>query len=232
LRLSARLGGGRNLGLAVLGARAAGAAARPRLLFGPAFLRIRLSADGGRQDVERNAFASLAVILLVASITIVAVILTLGALGAFVAVARPAALWRLGGFAIIVAIRIGFGHFDAVVLIAIAFAVFVTAAALLVEADAAVAEDAVIMIGELQIIFGLDAVARELRIPCHALVFLEQLGGIAALPVVLAIAAATTGHSLWALPTAAPTTAALTIVDQVSVSLSHWHPFKRRKTFH
>jgi hypothetical protein len=171
LRLSARLGGGRNLGLAVLGARAAGAAARPRLLFGPAFLRIRLSADGRRQDVERNAFAGLAVILLVASITIVAVILTLGALGAFVAIAWPAALRRLGGFAIIVAIRIGFVHFDAFVLIAIA--VFVTAAALLVEADPAVAEDTVIVISELQIIFGLDAVARELRIARHALVFFE-----------------------------------------------------------
>ena len=44
------------------------------------------------------------------------------------------------------------------------------------------------MVRELQIIFGLDAVARELRIARHALVFLEQLGGIAALAIVLAVA--------------------------------------------
>ena len=44
------------------------------------------------------------------------------------------------------------------------------------------------MVRELEIIFGLDAVARELRIARHALVFLEQLGGIAALAVVLAVA--------------------------------------------
>ncbi len=44
------------------------------------------------------------------------------------------------------------------------------------------------MVGILEIIFGLDAVARELRVARHALVFLEQLGGIAALTVVLAVA--------------------------------------------
>ena len=48
------------------------------------------------------------------------------------------------------------------------------------------------MVRELQVIFGLDAVAGELRIARHALVLLEQLGGIAALPIVLAITAATT----------------------------------------
>ena len=71
------------------------------------------------------------------------------------------------------------------------------------------------MVRELKVIFGLDAVAGKLRIARHALVLLKQLGGIAALPIVLAISAATTtGHSLWALPTAATTTAALTIIDQ------------------
>jgi len=37
------------------------------------------------------------------------------------------------------------------------------------------------MVRELQIIFGLDAIPRELRVARHALVFLEQLRGIAAL---------------------------------------------------
>ena len=44
------------------------------------------------------------------------------------------------------------------------------------------------MVRKLQIIFGLDAVALHLRVARQALVFLEQLGGIAALPVVLAVA--------------------------------------------
>ena len=44
------------------------------------------------------------------------------------------------------------------------------------------------MVRELEIIFGLDAVARELRVARHALVFFEQLGGIAALAIVLAVA--------------------------------------------
>ena len=59
---------------------------------------------------------------------------------------------------------------------------------LILEARAAFAEHAEIMVRELQIIFGLDAVARELRVARHALVFFEQLGGIAALAIVLAVA--------------------------------------------
>ena len=44
------------------------------------------------------------------------------------------------------------------------------------------------MVRILEIIFGLDAVALHLRVAREALVFFEQLGGIAALPVVLAVA--------------------------------------------
>jgi hypothetical protein len=73
----------------------------------------------------------------------------------------------------------------------------------------------------LEVIFGLDAVARELRVARQRLVFFQELGGIAALAVVLAIAR-TAAHALGALSTAATTTAALTIVDQLVVSLSHW----------
>ena len=64
----------------------------------------------------------------------------------------------------------------------------IAGAALLLEAGAAFAEDAEIMVRKLQIIFGLDAVARELRVARQALVFFQQLGGIAALAIVLAIA--------------------------------------------
>ncbi len=70
------------------------------------------------------------------------------------------------------------------------------------------------MVGELEIIFGLDAVAGELRVARQRLVLFQQLGGIAALAIVLAIAVRTAGHTLGTLSTAAATAAALTIVDQ------------------
>ena len=77
------------------------------------------------------------------------------------------------------------------------------------------------MVGELEVIFGLDAVAGELHVARQRLVLFKQLGGIAALAIVLAIAIRTTGHTLGTLSTATATAAALTIVDQESCSLSH-----------
>ena len=74
------------------------------------------------------------------------------------------------------------------------------------------------MVRELQIIFGLDTIARELRVARHALVFLKQLGGIAALPIVLAVARLS-AEILPPLSTSAAPAAALTIVDQMSTSL-------------
>jgi hypothetical protein len=82
------------------------------------------------------------------------------------------------------------------------------------------------MVSVLKVIFGLDAVAGELGVARQRLVFFEQLGGIAALAIILAIAGST-AHSLGALSTAATTTAALTIVDQLAVSLSHWRRSNR-----
>jgi hypothetical protein len=73
------------------------------------------------------------------------------------------------------------------------------------------------MVRELEIIFGLDAVAGELGIARHALVFLEQLGGIAALPVVLAVSRLSAEVLAPLSPTAA-TAAALSIVDQMPTS--------------
>jgi hypothetical protein len=74
------------------------------------------------------------------------------------------------------------------------------------------------MVRELQVIFGLDTVAGELRVARHALVFLEQLGGIAALPVVLAVARLS-AEALASLSPTAATAAALTIIDQMPTSL-------------
>ena len=82
------------------------------------------------------------------------------------------------------------------------------------------------MVGELQIIFGLDAVAGELGVARHALVFLQELGGIAALAIVLAVARRPPRFSAAALSPAAATAAALTIVDQMPTSLrSEASPF-------
>jgi hypothetical protein len=74
------------------------------------------------------------------------------------------------------------------------------------------------MDGELKEIFGLDTVAGELGVACHAFVFFEELGGVAALAIILAIprlSAEVPSASLS--PTAAPA-AALTIVDQMPTS--------------
>jgi hypothetical protein len=90
-----------------------------------------------------------------------------------------------------------------------------TLRALFFEPGAALAQHAEIMIRELQIIFRLDTVARELGVTRHALIFLEQLSGIAALPVILPIAFRPAADVLRPLsPTAAPAIA-LTIVDQI-----------------
>ena len=75
------------------------------------------------------------------------------------------------------------------------------------------------MVRELQIIFGLDAVARELRVARHALVFLEQLGGIAALAIVLAVTRLSAEVPAASLSPAAAPAAALSIVDQMPTSL-------------
>ena len=101
---------------------------------------------------------------------------------------------------------------------------FAASTALLVEARLAFAQHAEIMLRELEIGFGLDTVPRELRIARQALVFLEQLRGIAALAVVLAVAVGAAGRTLGPLSAATATAAnaILTIVDQRSWSSSHW----------
>lgn len=81
------------------------------------------------------------------------------------------------------------------------------------------------MIGELQIIFGVDPVARHLGVARQILVFFEQLGRVTACAAVDAVAAvaataacvATT--TLRALPATTATAAGLTIIDQVRVVL-------------
>ena len=102
-----------------------------------------------------------------------------------------------------------------VVVVAVAVILVARLAALFVIARAAFAQHAIIMVGELQIIFGLDPIAGELRIARHALVFLMQLGGIAALAIILAISVRPTGDPRRLSSTTAAAVIALTIVDQI-----------------
>jgi hypothetical protein len=73
------------------------------------------------------------------------------------------------------------------------------------------------MVGELQKIFGLHAIARKLSVAGESLVFLMKLGGIAARAVVLPIGLIgyITGGTRPA--STAATAAVLTIVDQTLV---------------
>ena len=89
------------------------------------------------------------------------------ALGPVIASADLAARLALLGFELAFAVR--FDQFLAVV-VAVIVAML---AALLFEADPGFAEHSEIMVRELQIIFGLHAVARKLRIARHVLVLFE-----------------------------------------------------------
>jgi hypothetical protein len=105
----------------------------------------------------------------------------------------------------------GFDH----VVVAVIFVVHIVAALapLVFEARAAFAQHAKIVVGELEVIFGLHAVTRQLRITRHILVFFQQLGGISALAIVLPVARLA-AHVRSPLSPAAATAATLSIVDQ------------------
>jgi hypothetical protein len=90
---------------------------------------------------------------------------------------------------------------------------------LLLEAAAAFGEDAEIMIRELQIIFGVDAIALALRIGGERLVFFQQLAGVATGAIVDPVARIGVAPTL-ALSTPTATAAGLTIIiDQSPVVL-------------
>ena len=107
-----------------------------------------------------------------------------------------------------------FASLDHLVLTLVLVGVIVTLAALILEAGAAFAQHPEIMVSILQIIFGLDAITRELRVARHALVFFEQLRSVAALAIVLPVSRLSTEALAPLAPTAAPASA-LTIIDQI-----------------
>src|SRR5687768_17103742 len=73
------------------------------------------------------------------------------------------------------------------------------------------------MVGELKIIFGLDTVALHLRVAGETLVFFQQLGGVAALAIILAIASARIHVGGASTPAPTASAAALTIVYQTKI---------------
>jgi hypothetical protein len=130
----------------------------------------------------------------------------------------PALVAALIGF--LVGAVLGIGAFGAHRLVAILVLVrheVVAARALLFEAAAIFIEHAEIMIRELEIIFGLHAIAGELGVARKRFILLEKLGRIAALPVVLAIALVRHIVRRALAAATAATAAVLTIVDQTLV---------------
>src|SRR5574338_498707 len=130
--------------------------------------------------------------------------------------AAPAALGALAPRLAFLGLALAFGRFQLLAVIVVD--VVAAPRPLVLEPRAILTENAEIMVRVLEIIFGLHPVAGELRVARQALVFLEQLGGIAALTVVLAVARLST-EALPPLPTAAATAAALSLIDQTLKSL-------------
>jgi hypothetical protein len=205
-------GRGCDLGIA-LGARAARAATRGAwrfgvggdrrrkhlerdALFGAVLVLLLLPGLVGGAPPSRLALAR--TIIAVLTLTIFAWAILTGtllarlarAIAALVALTVVAvrALAIIGFVAIVVAIVAVSAGLGRLVLILVLVGEVVTLAALLLEARAAFVQYAEIMIRELEIIFGLHAIAGELRVARHRLIFLVKLGGIAALTIVLAVA--------------------------------------------
>ena len=102
---------------------------------------------------------------------------------------------------------------DLVLILILVIGEIVAAAALLLEPGAAFAQHPEVMIGKLQIIFGLHTVTGQLCVAGKRLVFLVKLDRIAARPVILPVAGAGRIVGRTCAATTAPT-AVLTIVDQ------------------
>jgi hypothetical protein len=207
----AQSGRRRHIVAIVFDPRLAGPASRLR-----SFLSFRAflfaCADCGRQDAERNPFVTL--FLRFAARTVGARLLrTLLPVGALAIAARALADFA---FTLFIAVTTVGDHFLAVILVLVVIAA-AALGLLLFEARTAVLKHAKIMIGKLEIIFGLDAVTGQLRIARQTFILFKQLRGVATLAVVTIIAAGITRHPLGTLSTATTTTAALTIVDQVLV---------------
>ena len=182
------------------------------------------SPDRRGQGLERNPFISPAAVIAVATAALVLVavvtavaaraILTIGTL----ALRAPFLSSRTVRTLIVALLFAAFG-FDQFVFALILVAILAALAALVFVASTIFPKHTVVVIGELQEIFGLNPVPGKLCIAGHVLIFLEQLGGITALTIVRAIAGLAP-DILTSLPPATATAATLTIIDQIQTSLN------------
>jgi len=231
LGCQAALFGGRRLILTRLGARRAGppARGRSRLFLLVRFDRHRgrrIGADRRRKHVERKAVVATAVhsrggplVLIVIGVIRIALLAEAG--GAVIAatvapIVTVAAVTTIASFLALLGLAVGLSL--ELLAIVVIVTVVTALAALVLESGAILAEHAEIMVRILQIIFGLHAVARELGVARQALVFFEQLSGVPALTIVLAVPRLT-AEVLASLPSTAATAAALSLIDQTLKSL-------------
>src|SRR5918993_1273561 len=243
-------GGRSDIAFIVGRAGLAGAAlgARGLLLVGFRLLGAGVAPDRGRQSVERNALeigaraidrsddvAWRLPVLAIAAVPVAVVAVARIARSAFravVAFEALAAIRPLVVALVLLALLVAaLGHFLVAVIFVAVVAAVAALPALLLEPRAAFAEHPVIMVGVLQIIFGLHAVAAELRVARHALLFFQGLRRFAGLAVVLAIAVRPTAEILWSLAPTAATAATLSIIDQIGFpSKAEASPFRRRQS--
>ena len=168
--------------------------------------------DGRRQDVGGNPLLAFVLLLIFAGATRALATGTL--LAAITPLTAPAPRRTSGTLlALVATVAAGRGHGFVLILVLVG-RIIAALPALLLEAGAALIEDAEIMVRELEIIFGLNAIAGELRVAGHRFVFLVKLRGVTARAIVLAIACI--GRIVRRAGPAAATApaAALTIVDQ------------------
>jgi hypothetical protein len=187
---------------------------------------VGITADSRRQDLESDplvvnlglrfrklravALRTLTTVPAGATIIAFAAIAPAAALGTLVAFRSLASVVRLLLLLLVV------GRVGHLLVALILVRGIVALGALFVEARAILAQHTEIMIGELQVIFGLHAIAGELGVARHVLVFLKQLRRVSALAIVLPIAP----EIRVSLAPAAAAAATLSIVDQMPTSLN------------
>ena len=187
-------------------------------------LVLRYGSDRRRQSFERNSLVIAAALLAVAvaAVILVAIVtaVTARTVLTICTLALGSTLLPSGALrTLVVALILAAFGVDQLLFAFILVAIFAALAALVLEAGAALAEHTVIMVGELEEIFGLDPVPSKLGVARHVLIFLEQLGSIAALTIVRAVAGLSP-DILASLPPATATAATLTIIDQIQTSLT------------
>jgi hypothetical protein len=145
-------------------------------LFSGGITRV-VAADGRRKHVERQAVAAAIDVRPGLDWLLIRTILTVEAPGLAITARAP----RCAVLAFVPVLAfVAFGRFRLVrlhhlfVAVVVVHVLVARATGILVfEPRPALAQHAKIMVGELEIIFGLDAVARELRVARHAFVFFE-----------------------------------------------------------